>query len=145
MAPVPDNCGLDSEEADDHCQKQTAVKFPPTTAVRKISCPECGKCMLLGSLRAHKRLAHGPRLLANCTVCRKSLLQRNMKQHMQLHSEKNVSCNACGMQFLRESNLERHEKTTTACKQYKYKLSLTKKKLSENGVEDEDRNGENEL
>jgi hypothetical protein len=146
IALVSDNCGLYSEEAVGvRGQKQTAVKSPPSTAVQKVSCPKCGKRMLLESLRAHKRLAHGPRLLANCTVYRKSLLQRNMKQHMQLHSGEKVNCNTCGMQFLREGNLERHEKTTDACEQYKYKLSLTKENVLENGLEDEERNGENEL
>lgn len=101
--------------------------------------------MLPESLRAHKRLVHGPRLLANCIVYRKSLLQRNMEQHMQLHSEKKVSCNTCGMQFLREGNLERHEKTIGACEQYKYKLSLTKENVLENRLKDEERNGENKL
>ena len=40
---------------------------------------------------------------------------------MQLDSVKKVSCNTCGMQFLREGNLEHHEKTTGVCEQYRYK------------------------
>ena len=145
MALVSDNCSLYSEEAAGvRGQKQIAVKSLLSTAVRKLSCPKCGKRMLPESLRAHKRLVHGPRLLANCTVCRKSLLQRNMEQHMQLHSEKRFSCSTCGMHFLREGNLERHEKTISACQQYKYKLSLTKENVLENRLKEE-RNSENKL
>ncbi len=66
-----------------------------------------------------------------------------MNQHMQLHGGRKVSCGTCGMQFLRESNLERHENTTGACQQYMYKLSLVKKVVSENKLENKEE-GEDE-
>lgn len=74
-------------------------------------CPDCGKCLKLGSMWMHRKI-HSDNKKYGCDICGQKFVQKiNLTHHQRVHTaEKHYECPECPKRFQERSHLQRHQK-----------------------------------
>ncbi|XP_050317924.1 serendipity locus protein H-1 [Bactrocera neohumeralis] len=99
------------------------VKTHRSTDPRKDAwkkCPECGKCLKLGSMWMHRKI-HSDNKKYGCDICGQKFVQKiNLTHHSRIHTaEKPYECPECQKRFQERSHLQRHQKYHAQTRSYR--------------------------
>ncbi|XP_054081877.1 serendipity locus protein H-1 [Zeugodacus cucurbitae] len=116
-------CPVCNSDFEQEAALKKHVKTHRSTDPRKDAwkkCPECGKCLKLGSMWMHRKI-HSDNKKYGCDICGQKFVQKiNLTHHSRIHTaEKPYECPECQKRFQERSHLQRHQKYHAQTRSYR--------------------------
>ncbi|XP_067617782.1 serendipity locus protein H-1 [Eurosta solidaginis] len=116
-------CSVCDRDFEQEAGLKKHIKTHRSTDTRKDAwkkCPDCGKCLKLGSMWMHRKI-HSDNKKYGCDICGQKFVQKiNLTHHSRIHTaEKPYECPECQKRFQERSHLQRHQKYHAQTRSYR--------------------------